>query len=189
MYNLTVRIGSTESANGGSIYQVKQFIKHNKFDPRTVDWDFALLELEECIQFNEAAQPIKMINKQQETADQTIHLVTGWGKTQSAFIDSNEQLLRGAEIPIVNQKKCVDLYKQRRSVTPRMLCAGLEQGGRDACQNDSGGPLVSYDGAKSTSAILVGVVSWGFECGKPNYPGVYSRVSTAREWIFEQTGI
>lgn len=54
--------------------------------------------------------------------------------------------------------------------------------------DDSGGPLVTYDG-QSENAVLVGVVSWGFECGKPNFPGVYSRVSTAREWIYEKTGI
>lgn len=191
MYNLTVRIGSTECANGGSIYQVKRFIKHNKFDPKTVDWDFALLELHESIQFNEAAQPIKIIDKQQDAADETMHLVTGWGiqhTTDSAFSESNEQL-HGAEIPIVNQNKCVDAYKQQRNVTPRMLCAGLEQGGRDACQNDSGGPLVAYDGADSKNAVLVGVVSWGFECGKPMFPGVYSRVSIAREWIYKNSGI
>lgn len=54
--------------------------------------------------------------------------------------------------------------------------------------DDSGGPLVMYD-AQNKNALLVGVVSWGYECGKPNLPGVYSRVSMAREWIYEHTGI
>lgn len=55
--------------------------------------------------------------------------------------------------------------------------------------DDSGGPLVTYRGAQSKNPVLVGVVSWGFECGKANFPGVYSRVSIAREWIYENTGI
>lgn len=193
MYNLTVRIGSTDYANGGTVYQVSRFIKHKNFDPKTVDWDFALLELQKSIEFNEAAQPIKMIEKQRKTVDDTIHLVTGWGNrgespNSAEFIASNEHL-RGVEIPIVNQNKCIDTYKERRNVTPRMLCAGVEQGGKDSCQNDSGGPLVTHNGAQSKDAILVGVVSWGFECGRPKMPGVYSRVSEAREWIFESTGI
>lgn len=54
--------------------------------------------------------------------------------------------------------------------------------------DDSGGPLVTHNG-QSEDAVLVGVVSWGFECGKPNYPGVYSRVSMARDWINEKTGL
>lgn len=52
---------------------------------------------------------------------------------------------------------------------------------------DSGGPLVTYD--KSKKPILVGVVSWGLGCGSPHFPGVYSRVSSVRKWIFKNTGI
>ena len=38
------------------------------------------------------------------------------------------------------------------------LCAGDDQGGRDACSGDSGGPLVTRTGAHWT---LIGVVSAG----------------------------
>lgn len=187
MYNLTVRVGSTVSGNGGSVYQVKGFMKHEKFNHNTVNYDFALLELAESIQFNEGAKPIKLIDSQRKPSDKDGVLVTGWGVTNPAFIESNGEL-RGAEIHVINQSKCADAYKNRRGVTSAMLCAGLEQGGRDACQNDSGGPLVTY-GGQSEDAVLVGVVSWGFECGKPNFPGVYSRVSVARDWINEKTGL
>lgn len=135
MYNLTVRVGSTECGNGGSVYQVKGFMKHNKFDHKTVDYDFALLELEESIQFNEGARPIKLIDSQRKPSDKDAVLVTGWGATNPAFIQSSGEL-RGAEIHIINQNKCADAYKNRRGVTARMLCAGLEQGGKDACQSN-----------------------------------------------------
>lgn len=41
---------------------------------------------------------------------------------------------RSAEIPIVNQKICTDAYKDVKSITARMICAGQEKGGRDSCQ-------------------------------------------------------
>lgn len=53
---------------------------------------------------------------------------------------------------------------------------------------DSGGPLVVVDDVNE-SAVLVGVVSWGYGCARPSYPGVYARLTEARDWIYENTGI
>ena len=62
-----------------------------------------------------------------------------------------------------------------------MLCAGFEQGSKDACQGDSGGPLFGVDDAGVRK--LVGVVSWGHGCAREGYPGVYTRVSSYSDWI------
>lgn len=53
---------------------------------------------------------------------------------------------------------------------------------------DSGGPL-STTSKEDGKPRLVGIVSWGYGCAKPNYPGVYARVLAAREWIRENTGL
>ncbi len=54
----------------------------------------------------------------------------------------------------------------------------------DTCYGDSGGPLI-IPGEDSTEDIQIGVVSWGIDCSG-GYPGVFSRVSTAYDWIREQ---
>ncbi|KAL3249656.1 hypothetical protein MRX96_055866 [Rhipicephalus microplus] len=55
--------------------------------------------------------------------------------------------------------------------------------------HDSGGPLavrVKRDG--KTVWEVVGVVSFGVQCGLPGYPGVYTRVSTFVPWILQSAG-
>merc|ERR1712232_563952 len=55
---------------------------------------------------------------------------------------------------------------------------GAADPGKDSCQGDSGGPLWDEE-----DNLLVGVVSWGFGCAHPDYPGVYGRVSEVAAWI------
>ena len=43
-----------------------------------------------------------------------------------------------------------------------------------------GGPLVRA-GPHSSADKLVGLVSWGFGCADPNFPGVYTRISAYYE--------
>lgn len=64
------------------------------------------------------------------------------------------------------------------------ICAGYPEGIHNSCSGDSGGPLIARDGP--TGYLLVGVVSFGRGCAEPGYPGVYARLSTYRDWIFDQ---
>lgn len=68
-------------------------------------------------------------------------------------------------------------------ITENHLCAGAD--GKDGCYGDSGGPLVmTSDDTGDVSQV--GLVSWGYGCAHPNFPGVYARISPAFEWIKEQ---
>ncbi|CAB9515183.1 Plasminogen (Fragment) [Seminavis robusta] len=75
---------------------------------------------------------------------------------------------------------CYDAYSSPR-INDAALCAG--QAGLDACQGDSGGPLFLASTASSQEQYQVGIVSWGLGCARPEYPGVYARISTGFPWI------
>ncbi|XP_059577288.1 transmembrane protease serine 11C-like, partial [Alligator mississippiensis] len=95
--------------------------------------------------------------------------------------------LQEATIKLIDPQICNRKEVYNGVITPRMLCAGYLEGGVDACQGDSGGPLVTPD--SRSMWYLVGIVSWGDECAKPNKPGVYTRVTYFRTWITSKTGI
>ncbi|TMW50322.1 hypothetical protein DOY81_004599, partial [Sarcophaga bullata] len=88
--------------------------------------------------------------------------------------------LRYVDVDIVSTSKCASsTYGYGSKVTPTMICAYSI--GKDACQMDSGGPLVS-------GGLLVGVVSWGVGCAYTNYPGVYADVAALRSWVIINAG-
>lgn len=146
-----------------------------------MDYDYSLLKLSKEIEFDETKQAVKLPDAKDDFLDGDTCFVTGWGNTQNS--SESREWLRQAEVPIFNQEECSDKYKKFGGITDRMICAGYIEGGKDACQGDSGGPLVNESG------VLVGVVSWGYGCAKPDYPGVYSRVTYVRDWIRTNSGV
>lgn len=67
------------------------------------------------------------------------------------------------------------------------ICAGDLGGGHDSCKGDSGGPMMMpvHENGKFPF-YQIGIVSYGKECGKPDMPSIYSRVSHHADWIKEQ---
>jgi secreted trypsin-like serine protease len=50
----------------------------------------------------------------------------------------------------------------------------------DCLQGDSGGPLIF---PKNENFYLIGVVSYGYKCAEPGFPGVYTKVALYNNWI------
>ena len=61
----------------------------------------------------------------------------------------NSPVLNQVDVPNVKRDYCRDMPGMGPSkVHEGVLCAGHTQGGKDSCQNDSGGPLVAKMGGK-----------------------------------------
>ncbi|CAH1798340.1 unnamed protein product [Owenia fusiformis] len=109
--------------------------------------------------------------------------IAGWGHTVEGGPNISD-IIRHVKVPIVPNPLCNKLYSKitELHVTPDMMCAGYKAGGRDACQYDSGGPMVCHN-ENENEYIHFGIVSTGYGCARGEYPGIYTRVSAYIDWI------
>ncbi|XP_068869511.1 transmembrane protease serine 11E isoform X2 [Aphelocoma coerulescens] len=166
---------------------VRRIIVHEGYSDFLLDHehDVAVVELASAIEFTSDVHSVCLPEASHIFPDNTSCFVTGWGALENDGYSVNQ--LRQAEVRIISTEVCNWSQVYGGAITPGMLCAGYLEGQVDACQGDSGGPLVH---ANSRGIwYLVGIVSWGDECGKQNKPGVYTRVTYYRNWIHSKTGI
>ncbi|XP_050624738.1 serine protease hepsin isoform X4 [Macaca thibetana thibetana] len=138
----------------------------------------------DMVSLTEYIQPVCLPAAGQALVDGKICTVTGWGNTQ--YYGQQAGVLQEARVPIISNDVCngADFYGNQ--IKPKMFCAGYPEGGIDACQGDSGGPFVCEDSISRTPRWrLCGIVSWGTGCALAQKPGVYTKVSDFREWIFQ----
>jgi len=126
------------------------------------------------------AVPICLPHGEKPTAAQRCY-VAGYGKEEWGAETPLMKLKEGL-VPIATNSDCLKSYPGIK--TDQLLCAGTPDGEVDACQVDSGGPLVCQR-CESCSFYLAGVVSFGYKCGETY--GVYSRVSYYQDWINQVT--
>ncbi|XP_049861897.1 trypsin delta-like [Schistocerca gregaria] len=104
--------------------------------------------------------------------------VTGWGSLQPEAKYSGQ--LQADTTSMIARSGCNASYG--RPVTERMIFAGELDGGKYACQGNTGGPLAAGN-------TQHGIASWSFGCANATYPGVYSSVASLRSWIRAASGV
>merc|ERR1712096_489020 len=139
---------------------VKKVMLHEDYDSWTINNDICLLELESAADFGSSViGAIGLPADGEEYSAGTICTVSGWGTTSEG--GSLAQVLMKVDVPVVSDDDCRGSYGQA-DITDSMICAGLDQGGKDSCQGDSGGPFMC-------GSELSGIVSWGYGCAEPKF--------------------
>jgi len=174
-----VAIGAHElNSEGRGIIDTVKTVMHPNYDDNTKDNDIALLKLSKKITFGSKVQPICLHEAGLPTPKQVT--VSGWGHTSEG--GDLGKVLMEVKLPMVSQAKCKQTYN---GLTDNMICAGAAQGGLDSCQGDSGGPM-AYRDVKNSRWVQIGVVSFGYGCGRVGIPGVYAAVSQYSDWIAKE---
>ncbi|XP_014270367.1 trypsin-1 isoform X1 [Halyomorpha halys] len=155
---------------------VSAIIRHRNFDVNSYNHDIALLKLRKPVAFSKSIRPVCLPPSDLDPSGK-VGTVVGWGRLSEGGSLASE--VQEVQVPILTLQQCRSTKYRPSRITPNMVCAGV--GKEDSCQGDSGGPLlVNSEGEKYQ---IVGIVSWGVGCGRPGYPGVYTRVTSYLNWV------
>lgn len=166
---------TTSEETPAKMRAVSAVIRHRNFDGNSYNHDIALLKLRKSVVFTKNIRPICLPERPFDPAGK-LGTVIGWGRTAEGGMLPG--IVQEVQVPILTLSQCRAMKYRASKITNYMLCAG--RGAMDSCQGDSGGPLVVHNGDKYE---IVGIVSWGVGCGRPGYPGVYTRVSKYLNWL------
>jgi len=191
--NVAIGINDLNAVTPADRKPISEIAIHPDWNDETFEWDFALLRLQ-----TGSAQPTTDLitpTKAGETVGGKPARIAGWGctlqvsKEDCGTSGGYPSKLREAEVQFVSDSDCGSGTSYGSFFnSAMMICAGIyPAGGKDTCFGDSGGPVTaSVDGR----AVLAGITSWGTEpCGIPNYPGVFARVTSGLDWIYETMGL
>lgn len=144
-----------------------------RYNSNTVEYDFALAKLSSRVTTTPVPLDDGLSLNSYSDGKANLYPI-GFGTTETGNISTR---LMEVEVKYVSNSECRRSYGS--GITgDEMMCAADQ--GQDSCQGDSGGPLYDAD-----NNVLAGVVSWGYGCADPNFPGVYARVAHRYNWITE----
>ncbi|XP_068628100.1 trypsin-2-like [Battus philenor] len=174
-----IRAGSTDSSSGGTFYPANTLKRHPKYDSKTLDYDIGVIKLSNPIKIDGTnTAKVDLSTSDCPVPPGTNLTITGWGITSEG--GDSSKILKQVSITSVSLDDC--RKKSYTFLSDRMICAGVPEGGRSACNGDSGSPLVL-----TGTRTQVGLASFGIGCAQPNIPGVYSNLCApdVHEWLKE----
>jgi secreted trypsin-like serine protease len=136
----------------GELKNIDEIIIHPDYDSTTLENDYALIKLSSPSD----APTIKLVDSFFKEGESSATAM-GWGLTIENNFVSPSPLLKEVKLPIIPNNICQSAF-DNRTISDSMLCAGVAEGGKDTCDGDRGGPLVT---TVHNENRLLGISSWG----------------------------
>uniref|UniRef100_W5LVM9 Peptidase S1 domain-containing protein n=1 Tax=Lepisosteus oculatus TaxID=7918 RepID=W5LVM9_LEPOC len=156
----------------------KTIITHENYTQFTKGFDIGLVELKEKVSFSQWISPVNLPSRFENISPGLQCWATGWGNIRENVGLEYPYTLQEVRLLIVDNQQCKKRYND--IIRPDMLCTEVPGGGKSPCQGDSGGALVFK---KGNVWVQAGIVSFALGCARPEFPNVYTRVSSFRDWI------
>ncbi|XP_062862234.1 granzyme B-like [Trichomycterus rosablanca] len=154
--------------------QVKKYIKHPFYNPKTSQNDTMLLKLKSEAKLNEYVKVIDLPKKNEKINALKNCSIAGWGKKKQNGAASN--VLHEVTLKLQFSFECKKIWQQFFD-SQSMICT-VSDGKKAFCQGDSGSPLICKNAA-------LGLAAYTFDgnCLNQKYPEVYMKIPYYVQWI------
>ncbi|XP_050559828.1 serine protease snake isoform X2 [Spodoptera frugiperda] len=173
----------SDPPNYWQTHNIARVIPHPEYQSPHKYHDIALLETEDPIRFNRydvlpACLDVKPEPELEAEA-------TGWGALGHRQVLAD--VLQTVTLRKYDTQTCSKLYPKHRHLVKgfdeaTQMCYGDDKDPKDTCQGDSGGPLQVKNKELCLYRVL-GVTSYGRQCGQTTGSGIYTRVYHYLPWI------
>ncbi|CAG9568396.1 unnamed protein product [Danaus chrysippus] len=181
---------------------IKSKIEHEEYSANSFQHDIGLIILETDVVFSDLIRPIcipLLPELRNNLFDGYNPFLAGWGynefpghaNIQFRFGDHRKSHLQKVSLPVTSLSQCQDVYKSygnRLRIDEQVICGGYEEGGKNSCKGDSGGPLMlpNTNSARQVYFYQIGIVSLAPLCALKNYPTIFTRVTHYIPWLQKQ---
>ncbi|XP_017101316.2 serine protease 1-like [Drosophila bipectinata] len=157
----------------------KDIIIHADWNSRTLRNDISLIRIPH-VDYSAAIHNVEL-SRSDASYDGDEVIASGWGRTSDSASGVAARL-QYAHMKVISNSQCKRTYSS--TIRDSNICVSTPAG-VSTCNGDSGGPLVL-----ASDKVQVGLTSFGSSAGcEKEYPAVFTRVSSYRDWIKDHTGI
>jgi len=173
-----------------NIHTIKDIILHPEYNDSKLpsfDHDIAIIKIDSKIVLNE--YPIINFREEYYTPKLS-HKVIGYGLTSWELGNSIQRtnILLEQDLYVIKNRIFEEYFKNNLSKNMFTLTYSnnLLLNNTTSCKGDSGGPTFIY---KDNYIYITGLVSWGYNCFKKHFPGVYTKIKNYFKWIYFDNNI
>jgi hypothetical protein len=164
------QLGTNVEPKGTQLVRAKSVQNHPQFNPSTLEYDIAIINLFEPIKFDVHVAPICLDELESTPLENCI--VTGWGK-EVLKVHAQDAIMQYSDVYMMAQDQC-GLYLP--SFNPSCSYCGQTQ--IDACQVDTGSALACPSGGKY---VIKGIYSTETGCGGQSQLVQFTQIDT--NWV------
>lgn len=190
-------ISNPSGEQGCEAHVFQQVVTHPRYYEPVRDWftdlhDCALVKIYDASRIGSIIRINEDASVPDSVRDEPLTIL-GWGRTNYSERYSASDVLREATVKYIPNDDCKQIsvtelgpaFNLKNRIFETSLCAADFIKGADTCHGDSGGPITRR-GQNAKDDVQIGITSWGpIECGHPEYPAVYARISYFYYWIRE----